>query len=91
MGEPAGGFPPAVDPGLYGQTVQPMAQPQEGMLPPAQQPQGMIVPSQPQPGPRAGVPQMVGHSLAYSALSVLCPFTLGSASQYNGRGTEAFN
>jgi len=62
MAEPmsVGGFPPAAaDPGVYGQTVQPLVQPQELLVPPAQQPQGVLVPSQPQPGPRAGVPQMV--------------------------------
>ena len=64
MAEPmsVGGFPPAAaDPEVYGQTVQPLVQPQELLVPPAQQPQGVLVPSQPQPGPRAGVPQMVGH------------------------------
>lgn len=63
MGDPVsvGSFPPAADPGVFGQPVQAMTQPQEVFVPPAQQ-QGMLVPSQPQPGPRAVVPQMVRHS-----------------------------
>lgn len=62
MGEPmaGGGFAPAADPGMFGQTaVQPMAQQQELLAPAPVPQQGMLVPSQPQ-GPRAAVPQLVG-------------------------------
>lgn len=49
-----------VDPGVFGQPVQPIApQQQEVFSPPVQQPQGMFVPSQQQLGARPAVPQMV--------------------------------
>lgn len=83
MGEPvlAGGMPPSADPGMFGQTVQPIAQQQEVFVPPVQQPQGMVMPAQPQPGPRPGLPQMVGHESTCNAF-YLVPF-LTSANQSN--------
>jgi len=62
MGDPmqGGGYAPAGDQSMFGQTaVQPMSQQQEVLAPAPVQQQGMLVPSQPQ-APRAPVPQLVG-------------------------------